>query len=220
MIYWVKVVLRMTNANSFATRWVRGDCDGSGGGCAAVNTIGAPGHWSLVVVVNPGSILAHRGMEEGPLNAAQLELPFPCLLHLDSMRGTHPTLELADAVRGWLNFEWDRKYENDVQQERAPFSRRAMVVGRPVVGQQNNGYDCGVFTCRYAYGLLRVNEDAYNYKNAGVSEIKDEMVEQIKPLFSRYLGGSGEFDFDQTKMDGIRANYAALITRLNGRYGE
>jgi sentrin-specific protease 7 len=53
-------------------------------------------HWSLCVVVHPGSIV----------NDAE-DAPMSCLIFLDSLKA-HRKKKVSQKVRAWLNFEWRR----------------------------------------------------------------------------------------------------------------
>lgn len=79
-------------------------------------------HWSLCVVVNPGSILltADRSIGKNNNNNNNDDKidqkprytssdPLPCLIFLDSLR-MHNKRKVAKHLHLWLNAEWDRIY--------------------------------------------------------------------------------------------------------------
>jgi len=173
-------------------------------------------HWSLCVVANPGMILEHKKrVREGRLSQDERELdkPFPCLLMLDSL-GCHNSREIAGTVRGWLNFEWDRRNIN--KKGEVLFTRESMIATKPGLPKQPNGYDCGIYVCRYTYGLLRLRGSSFSYRDAGVRGSDDQM-HHLGPLFGRFLQESGQFDFNQGDVERMRAEMKVLVTNLCDR---
>jgi len=59
-------------------------------------------------------------------------------------------------VREWLNSEWNRLGQGKIGTGRTnePFRKSKMPSKSLAVPQQNNGCDCGVFVCRYAYNMV------------------------------------------------------------------
>eukprot|EP00985_Skeletonema_marinoi_P016788 scaffold9065_cov239-Skeletonema_marinoi.AAC.1 len=111
-------------------------------------------HWSLCVVVNPGSI-ANNSEEE--YYSKSLEGSF--LLFLDSL-SMHRKNKIARSIYEWLNFEWKRlKKRGDKPQ---PFKKDSMPVLTPHIPRQDNGCDCGVFVCRYAYNLFQMRSNRFS----------------------------------------------------------
>ena len=142
-------------------------------------------HWSLCVVVNPGSIVNAFIEVEGDQDA------WPGMYFFDSLKAHRKTV-VAENVRKWLNSEYKRVYGSDETSElnhelrtkynyeknwkKLPFNKDTMPVESPTgkylsttvrwlspsvrcsrhskVPYQNNGWDCGVFVCRYAFAML------------------------------------------------------------------
>jgi len=173
-------------------------------------------HWTLCVVVNPGGIERRVGLKEGNLDEVVQDLPFPAILFFDSLKEDklHNASDIARAVRSWLNYEWSEAFPK--KQLKNPFSKKSMVLARLEVPQQPNGFDCGVFVCRYAYGLLHLRQSYFSYRDAGVREITNKMHQL--PLFQNFIQGSGQFDFAPSEGDRMRCEMRILIERLSCRY--
>jgi len=173
-------------------------------------------HWTLCVVVNPGGIERRVGLKEGNLDEVVQDLPFPAILFFDSLKEykLHNASVIARAVRDWLNYEWNEAFPK--KQLKNPFSKKSMVLAGLEVPQQPNGYDCGVFVCRYAYGLLHLRQSSFSYRDAGVQEITNKMHQL--PLFQNFIRRSGQFDFAPNEGDRMRCEMRILIERLSYRY--
>jgi sentrin-specific protease 7 len=66
------------------------------------------GHWSICVVVNPGSILEHIKVDATLSPSA----PCPCLIFMDSMK-CHNKDAIGTKMRTWLNSEWRVRVRNE-----------------------------------------------------------------------------------------------------------
>ncbi len=66
---------------------------------------------------------------------------------------------------------------------------------------QNNGYDCGIFTCRFAYALLRTFFSASKYDFSNV---------QINTL----LSNNKEFNFDSEDIDRQRKEMKVMLKKI------
>jgi hypothetical protein len=73
---------------------------------------------------------------------------------------------------------------------------------------QNNGWDCGVFVCRYAYGLYRLSEAEFTYELAELKGNDNELG------FPNLITKSEFFSFDMEDIVRIRVNFQKLIQRL------
>ncbi|KAL4434137.1 hypothetical protein ABPG75_000578 [Micractinium tetrahymenae] len=171
-------------------------------------------HWSLMVVCHPGVVLdgavvdlekkagegggsagkaGKAGDKASPGAALKPGQPTPCILHMDSIKGSHHMARFANKLRLYLEFEWDLKalqgpsdsvparwaaahpglrrrwYNND-------FPARSLKVPK-----QDNHCDCGLFMCSYpeflTYRLPRViNLDE-------VSELNGSYLRTNKDLY-------------------------------------
>jgi hypothetical protein len=76
---------------------------------------------------------------------------------------------------------------------------------------QNNGWDCGVFVCRYAQSLFRLRDRKFSYADAS-----DEG--KLNCTFKRMITDSPEFDFGMNDISRLRKELMILIERLSHIY--
>ena len=177
-------------------------------------------HWSLCVVVNPGAITTHLTNiknYQGPLDDNLLDTPFPCLLFLDALK-MHNMKTVGKHIRKWLNAEWARLNPNEAVENFTPFSPSTMLMTSPQVPRQTNSFDCGVFVCRYGYGLLRIRSRTFSYRQAGITELTKEILRSHRPLFPECITDDEVFNFDMDDIHRIREELKELITRLSKIY--
>jgi Ulp1 family protease len=77
-------------------------------------------HWSLTVIVNPGSILKDGNYQDKP------DSSMPCILFFDSLKA-HKKNFVAKKLHQWLNSEWKRL--KNMSEE--PFNNSSMKVYSP-----------------------------------------------------------------------------------------
>ncbi|KAL3617307.1 hypothetical protein CASFOL_038852 [Castilleja foliolosa] len=94
-------------------------------------------HWSLIVICHPGEIANLRGME----NSSKV----PCILHMDSIRGSHGGVD--NLIRSYLWEEW--KERGSKQEDISPKFMNLDFIALKVP-QQENWFDCGLFLLHYA----------------------------------------------------------------------
>jgi len=172
-------------------------------------------HWSLCVVVNPGAIKthsqnldAHDSKGNPPEN---MDAPFPCLLFLDALK-MHNMNAVGKNIRKWLNSEWARLQSDDGRLPSVmPFNIKTMLIKSPQVPRQSNAYDCGVFVCRYGFGLLRISSRAFSYEECG------QFVDG-ETLFEKMITNDEAFEFDMGDIERIRGDMKKLIERLSNLY--
>lgn len=171
-------------------------------------------HWSLCVVVNPGHIAEHVVLQNNKGEGWQKDKPFPCILMLDSL-DMHKKRTIARTIRLWLNSEWARLHPDEEKQPlREPFAKRYMAMYCPEVPKQRNAYDCGVFLCRYTYGLLCLKEEcSFSYEEAGVKSGWTSRGE-VAHMFRRCFSMGGTFDFDETDIERMRKECKQLVKKL------
>ena len=75
-------------------------------------------HWSLLVVLNPGSVNDMQGGENDSLT---------CILHLDSFQGTNNTNALSRMIINWLNEESKQSSKFGKQVPFSPKSLRTFI---------------------------------------------------------------------------------------------
>ncbi len=120
----------------------------------------------------------------------------------------HQKKKVARKIYEWLNFEWRRLKKSSDRDFRQPFNPDEMPVFTPKVPHQDNGCDCGVFVCRYAYSLFQMRNDCL------FSQF--DMSDDCKDLF----GDSGLFEFGMNDIARIREEMKALIGNLSKVYGQ
>eukprot|EP01018_Ginkgo_biloba_P015078 Gb_04525 [translate_table: standard] len=100
-------------------------------------------HWSLIVICHPGEAVVEDD------NYAKT----PCILHMDSIKGTHA--DLAKLIQSYLWEEWQERHMDDGGSFDIAFERFSnMPFISLEVPQQNNFCDCGLFLLHYVEMFL------------------------------------------------------------------
>lgn len=103
----------------------------------------------------------------------------------------------AAFIYKWLNFELQRHEEGHA----FLFSSKTMPVLAPDIPKQDNGYDCGVFVCRYAYNLLQMRGECFS---------RSDLAENCSTLITN----NNLFKFDSGDITRIRSELKDLIDNL------
>ena len=140
-------------------------------------------HWSLVAVYNPRLIKQTSRRWGDPTYSNEVS----CMIHFDSLGAAspHSGRDIAWAVRLVLNSEWDDHCNDTLDKTSRPFTHRCLPLISAKVVRQENGFDCGVFTCRYAFNAIELLR-----KRLTMSDVQNKLKCFVSedPLFN-FTGG-------------------------------
>ncbi|XP_076931061.1 putative ubiquitin-like-specific protease 2B [Bidens hawaiensis] len=116
-------------------------------------------HWSLIIICHPGEVMSFTDDE------MENSLKVPCILHMDSIKGSHRGLE--QCIKCYLWEEW--KERNRHVSEDIPTKFKEMRFIRLEVPQQENSYDCGLFMLHYMELFVKQASSYFNPLNSFIS---------------------------------------------------
>ncbi|KAG9156309.1 hypothetical protein Leryth_009179 [Lithospermum erythrorhizon] len=111
-------------------------------------------HWSLIIICHPGEVT--KSIDEFQTSNKQ-----PCILHMDSIRGSHKGFE--DLFQNYLLEEWKERHDSEAANISEKFGRLPFISLE--LPQQQNSFDCGLFLLHYVELFLEmtsVNSNAFN----------------------------------------------------------
>ncbi|KAL1215843.1 putative ubiquitin-like-specific protease 2A [Cardamine amara subsp. amara] len=93
-------------------------------------------HWSLIIICHPGELVPSH-VENPPR--------VPCILHLDSIKGSHKG-GLINIFPSYLREEWKSRHGNTTIDFSSAPNLQSISLELP---QQENSFDCGLFLLHY-----------------------------------------------------------------------
>ena len=93
------------------------------------------------------------------------------------------------------------------------------------VPRQNNGSDCGVFVCRYAFAMFQLRHLKFTYQDAGLDRMSARQSftprqrDVLRPkAFLNLITNGKAFEFDVDDIQRIRSEFKTLIRNLHPLY--
>ncbi|KAK6940247.1 Ulp1 protease family, C-terminal catalytic domain [Dillenia turbinata] len=110
-------------------------------------------HWSLIVICHPAEVAKLQGKSFFKYEEVDKCERVPCILHMDSIKGSHAGLK--NPVQSYLWEEWKERQKETSEDIASKFLNLRFV---PLeLPQQENSFDCGLFLLHYVELFL---EDA------------------------------------------------------------
>ncbi|OMO57614.1 Peptidase C48, SUMO/Sentrin/Ubl1 [Corchorus olitorius] len=109
-------------------------------------------HWSLIVICHPGEVASFK--DEDLDKSSKV----PCILHMDSIKGSHAGLK--NLVQSYLWEEWKERHKETFEDLSSKFlNLRFVSLELP---QQENSFDCGLFLLHYLERFLADAPPSFN----------------------------------------------------------
>ncbi|KAI3715869.1 hypothetical protein L6452_22857 [Arctium lappa] len=117
-------------------------------------------HWSLIVICHPGEVVNFTDEELAS------SLKVPCILHMDSIKGSHRGLD--NRIRCYLWEEWKERTGDAAEDISSKFMNLRFL--HLEVPQQQNSYDCGLFMLHYMEHFVKQAPINFNPLNNFISK--------------------------------------------------
>ncbi|XP_073275630.1 probable ubiquitin-like-specific protease 2B [Primulina huaijiensis] len=171
-------------------------------------------HWSLIVVCYFGAVTKYTDVDDKLIR-------LPCILHMDSFRGTH--MGLKDLMQSYLWEEWKERQKETCEDMYSKFRNLKFVSLE--LPQQQNLYDCGLFLLHYVELFLDeapTNFNVYkitpssNFLQAdwfppGEASMKraciERLIHELLETCSEECSSSSESDINNSPSAPTTANY-------------
>ncbi|XP_042434075.1 probable ubiquitin-like-specific protease 2B isoform X2 [Zingiber officinale] len=101
-------------------------------------------HWSLLIICHPGEVGNLKGDEVDSCKV-------PCILHMDSIKGSHNGLK--NIIQSYMWEEWKERHTEASDDDSSKFLNLRFVSLE--VPQQENSFDCGLFLLHYVELFLQ-----------------------------------------------------------------
>ncbi|XP_047954639.1 probable ubiquitin-like-specific protease 2B isoform X3 [Salvia hispanica] len=133
-------------------------------------------HWSLIVICFFGEVVSYKDRDDESGRV-------PCILHMDSLRGTHSGLK--DLMQSYLWEEWKERQKGTCEDLHSKFRNLKFV---PLeVPQQQNSFDCGLFLLHYVELFLEEVPANFNiYKiTPSLNFLQEDWFPPAEPTIKR-----------------------------------
>ncbi|XP_039019621.1 probable ubiquitin-like-specific protease 2A isoform X2 [Hibiscus syriacus] len=109
-------------------------------------------HWSLIVICHPGEVAKLKD------DVTENLLKVPCILHMDSIRGSHRGLK--NLFQSYLSEEWKQRHNGAAADDVL-----SKFLNLQLVPLEENSFDCGLFLLHYVeLFLLQAPTNFSTYK--------------------------------------------------------
>ena len=85
------------------------------------------------------------------------------------------------------------------------------------VPYQQNGWDCGVFVCRYAFSVLSLRRKPFQF-DGSKQYVDKEAQKSMKNMLNTEISESTAFTFGMDDIERLRREFATLIDKLSDLY--
>lgn len=118
-------------------------------------------HWSLIVICHAGEVIKFEDKD------VDKSCRVPCILHMDSIKGSH--VGLKEIIQSYLWEEWKEKQKEKFEDLSSKFYNLRFVSLE--VPQQENFYDCGLFLLHFVERFLE--EAPLNFNPLTLSKLSN-----------------------------------------------